>query len=237
MGDSESGIVLHHLEDSRSHRILWLLEELEVPYTIKEYKRLPNKQAPPELRKVHPLGKAPVITDGGRTFAESGLIIEYLIGRYGEDKFGVKRDVNSEAWIDNTFFIHYSEGSVQPNLLQRALGTVVVKEVPFFVRPFARLIFGKIDEAATSPDLERHGQLIEAQLTKVESKGGWLAGAGHPTSADFMMSITLQIFLKDAPEYAGPKTKEYVKRVQERPAYKKVLALPGGSLDFLYTES
>ncbi|KAF6766062.1 glutathione S-transferase [Ephemerocybe angulata] len=231
---ADSGIVLHHLENSRSHRILWLLEELGVPYTVKEYKRGPDRHAPKELYEVNPLGKSPVITDGGRTIAESGVIVEYLIARYGKEKFGIKTDETSQEWIDNKFFTHYAEGSVAPNLIQRLLRVEVPKKVPFVVRPLINAVFGKVDASLTAPDLEKHGKYIENQLTKVESKGGWLAGTAGPTSADFMMSVTLQLFLERAPEYAGPKTKEYVKRIQERPAYKKALEGPGGDFAYLY---
>ncbi|KAJ3527636.1 hypothetical protein NMY22_g9714 [Coprinellus aureogranulatus] len=231
-----AGIVVHHLEDSRSQRILWLLEELEVPYTIKFYKRDANRRAPPELLQVHPLGKSPVITDGALTLAESGAIVEYLISKYGKDKFGIK-DEGSQAWIDNRFFTHYAEGSVQPVLVSRSVYRIVPSKVPIFIRPIVKGVFKKIDTLVNAPDLERHGKLIESRLVEVESKGGWLAGTGEdrPTSADFLMFLTLQIFLTRAPEYAGPKIKAYVKKVQDRPAYKKGLE-KGGQFAYEYKE-
>ncbi|KZO89441.1 thioredoxin-like protein, partial [Calocera viscosa TUFC12733] len=92
-------LIVHHLDDSRSQRVLWLLEELELPYEIKYYKRLPSRQAPPELKKVHPLGKSPIITDGAVTIAESGAIVEYLLAKYGKGKFVP----TEEGWVDNLY--------------------------------------------------------------------------------------------------------------------------------------
>lgn len=211
-------------------------EELELPYTIKKYARMPTKEAPAQLLQVHSLGKAPVLTDGSLTLAESGAIVEYLITKYGKEQFGIT-DECSEAWIDNVFFTHYSEGSVQPVILQRLFTDLVPNVLPFFIRPIARIIFNKMDDLIVKRDLERHGKLIEAQLAKVESKGGWLAGDGEdrPTSADFMMSITLQLMLQSAPECAGPRIKEYVKKFQNRPAYQTALE-KGGEFGLLYKE-
>lgn len=102
-------ITVHHLNNSRSQRILWLLEELEIPYTIERYERLPSKQAPPALRKVHPLGKSPVITDGDVTVAESGAIVEYIIRNYGKGR----AEPNEQNWLINTQWSHYAEGKSQ----------------------------------------------------------------------------------------------------------------------------
>ncbi|KAF6766063.1 glutathione S-transferase [Ephemerocybe angulata] len=229
-------LVLHYLENSRSHRILWLLEELGVPYTLKVYKRTAVGLAPPELHKVHPLGKAPVLTDGPLMLAETAFIVEYLISKYGKEKFRIS-DESSQAWRDNVFYTHYAEGSVQPPIIRRYVNNKFVNHVPIFLRPVARVLFNKFDVATIAPDLEKHGKLIESHLEVVESKGGWFAGTGEdkPTSADFMMSFTLETFLKVAPEFVGPKTKEYVKRLEARPAYQRATEKAGGYL-FLYKE-
>ena len=110
-------ITVHHLEHSRSQRVLWLLEELELPYEIRHYQRDPKTSlAPPELKKVHPLGKSPVITDGGRTIAESGAIIEYLVDRYGEGRMAPPP--GSDERLRWTYWLHFSEGSAMPPLLK-----------------------------------------------------------------------------------------------------------------------
>ena len=108
-------ITVHHLEDSRSQRVLWLLEELEIPYEIKHYKRDPKTMlAPAELRHVHPLGKSPVITDDKRTVAETGLIVDYLVDRHGNGRLAPPAD--SEARLNYEYWLHYAEGSAMPPL-------------------------------------------------------------------------------------------------------------------------
>ncbi|KAG2005047.1 glutathione S-transferase [Coprinopsis cinerea AmutBmut pab1-1] len=230
-------ITLHHLENSRSQRILWLLEELEVPYTLKVYKRTPEKLAPKDLLEVHPLGKSPVLTDGQGSerlvLAESGAIVEYLVNRYGKEKFGV--DESSSAWVDNLYWSHYSEGSLQPLLTRRFIYQIIPTRAPFFIRPMAKGLFTKVDQNLIAPELEKHGKMIESRLEQVASKGGWFAGLAHPTSADFILSFTLEVFVQRAPEYTGKLTKEYVKRVQSREAYKRVLE-KGGDYALVFQE-
>ncbi|KAG2005048.1 glutathione S-transferase [Coprinopsis cinerea AmutBmut pab1-1] len=217
-------LTLHHLENSRSQRILWLLEELGVPYDLKIYKRTPEKRAPKELFDVHPLGKSPVLTDGPKlTLAESGAIVEYLISRYGKDKFGL--DENSDAWVENMYWAHYSEGSLQPLLTRRFIYKVVPDRTPFFIRPVARLLFNNLDSVLIAPELEKHGKLIESRLEEVSSTGGWLAGQSHPTSSDFILSFTLEVFTLAAPAYAGPKTKQYVEKIKSSAAYQRVSSI------------
>ncbi|KDR67338.1 hypothetical protein GALMADRAFT_258303 [Galerina marginata CBS 339.88] len=213
-------IIVHHLENSRSQRILWLLEELEIPYDLKKYKRTAQRLAPKELLDVHPLGKSPVITDGDVTLAESGAIVEYLITKYG----GEKAKVPESGWVDNLYFTHYPEGSVQPILVRRLLFRLIPQNLPALIRPIAKSIFNNLDQRLNVPELERHGKLIEAHLEKTK---GWFAGGDTLTSADYMMGFTLEIFMDRAPEFAGPRIKEYVKQIQDRPAYKKGLEKGG----------
>ncbi|EJU03396.1 thioredoxin-like protein [Dacryopinax primogenitus] len=116
-----SRLVLHHLNNSRSQRILWLLEELGVPYEIKSYHRLPSMQAPPELKAIHPLGKSPVMQDGDVNLAESGAIIEYLIKKYGKGRF----DPGEDGWVDNLYYTHYAEGSLQPIIVMSLIFSIL----------------------------------------------------------------------------------------------------------------
>lgn len=131
-------IVVHHLNNSRSQRVLWLLEELELPYEIKRYKRDPQTMlAPTSLREVHPLGKSPVITDGKLTLAESGAIIEYLIERYGNGR--LVPAIGTLERLRYTYWLHYAEGSAMPPLLLKLIFDQIEKNpMPFFVRPIAR---------------------------------------------------------------------------------------------------
>ncbi|TFK62860.1 thioredoxin-like protein [Pluteus cervinus] len=215
-----SKVVLHHLEDSRSQRILWLLEELEVPYEIKKYKRTPEKRAPPELLEVNPLGKSPFITDGEVNLGESGAIVEYLIGKYGQGKF----DPPENGRLDNLYFTHFAEGSLGPVLTRRAIFDIVPDHSPALVRPLIRALFQKVDQAVNVPEFRNQGKMIETHL---EKSGDWFAGGNSPTSADFLMSFGMETFVLRSPESLGPKSKEYVERIQARPAYKRALEKGG----------
>ncbi|KAJ3293062.1 hypothetical protein HK104_004758 [Borealophlyctis nickersoniae] len=219
---SEPSIVVHHLNNSRSQRILWLLEELEVPYTIKRYQRMPNQRAPKELRDVHPLGKSPVITDGDVTVAESGAIIEYLINKYGNGRF---LPTSEEDKLKYTYWLHYSEGSIQPLLVQKFIATEVPKQAPLLIRWMAKAVMGGLQKALIDPQITTHLKYIESQLPH----GGYFAGS-ELTGADFAM-----IFPCEAAAVGGrgmgevdvPNMKDFVKRMQARPAYQRALEKGG----------
>ncbi|KAF9539410.1 thioredoxin-like protein [Agrocybe pediades] len=217
-------ITVHHLNNSRSQRVLWLLEELEVPYEIKKYKRAPEGRAPPELLAIHPLGKSPIITDGETTVAESGAIVEYLIQKYGSEK----STVPSSGQLDNLYYNHYAEGSLQPVLTRCEIFSKIPPAMPFFLRPILRFVFNQVHKVLDGPELMNHSKMIEAHL----ENRTWFAGGDHPTSADYLMGFTLEHFLSVVPEYAGPRIVEYVKRIQDRPAYKHALER-GGEYAFL----
>src|SRR6201989_2252482 len=125
-------LAVHHLNNSRSQRVLWLLEELGVPYEIVRYQRQPDMRAPPELRAIHPLGKSPVITDDGNTLAESGAIVEYLIDRFGQGR--LIPQLGTPARLRYTYWLHYAEGSAMPPLLLKLLFTVMPKRAPALLR-------------------------------------------------------------------------------------------------------
>src|SRR5687767_8186037 len=129
-------ITVHHLENSRSHRVLWLLEELELPYEMIVYRRDPKSDlAPPELQKIHPLGKAPVLTDDGRTVAESGAILEYLAETYGGGRLLPKP--GTDEHLRSRYFMHYAEGSLMPFLVLRLI-TSKMRRAPLLARPVAK---------------------------------------------------------------------------------------------------
>ena len=180
-------IVLHHLNNSRSQRILWMLEELNVPYEIKRYARdAKTMLAPQSLRDVHPLGKSPVITDGDITVAESGAIIEYLALTYGDGAMLAGEDAAAQR--NYRYWMHYAEGSLMPPFLMRLIFEVIKSSpMPFFIRPIAKGISNKVTKAFIGPNIKNNLDFIESELDGLE----WLV-AGKPTGADVQMSFPLE---------------------------------------------
>lgn len=207
-------IVVHHLNNSRSQRVLWLLEELGIEYEIKYYERdAKTMLAPESLRQVHPLGKSPVITDADLTVAESGAIIEYIIDRYGNGQL-VPPSGTPER-LRYTYWLHYAEGSAMPPLLMNLI--------------FNR--FGIADSSAMdafiAPQIKLHFDYIESEL----GKSTWFVGEEF-TAADIQMSFPLEM-IATLPEQieSRPKIKEFLERIHARPAYKRALER-GGKYDF-----
>jgi glutathione S-transferase len=216
-------IVVHHLNNSRSQRILWLLEELGLEYEVRRYRRDPKTMlAPPELRQVHPLGKSPVITDGGLTVAESGAIIEYLLERYGAGRF--VPPAGTPERLRYTYWLHYAEGSAQPLLLLKLLfGRVEKGPMPFFVRPIARKIADKAISGFIQPNIDRHLDYLEAEL----GKAPWFAGA-EMTGADIQMSFPLEAaVVRGGLDARRPRLMAFLKRIHERPAYLRAIERGG----------
>lgn len=180
-------ITVHHLENSRSQRTLWLLEALGIDYDIKRYSRDPvTSLAPPELKAVHPLGKSPVITDGDVTVAESGAIVEYLMEHYSDGR--LRPADTPEARRDYTYWLHYAEGTMMPlmiiGLLMRRVDDA---KMPFFVKPIARGITGKIREGYLNANLSRNVEFMNTTL----ATRPWFTGE-HLTAADIHMSFILE---------------------------------------------
>ncbi|MEO8999719.1 MAG: glutathione S-transferase [Rhodanobacter sp.] len=216
-------ITVHHLNNSRSQRILWLLEELGVPYEIKRYQRDPKTMlAPRELRAVHPLGKSPVITDGELTLAESGAIIEYLADRYGAGKLipahGTPERLRCNYWL------HYAEGSAMPPLLLKLVfRKVETAPAPFFVKPIARGIVHKVMNSFVDPQLKLHLDYLEGELGKNE----WFAGDAFG-AADIQLSFPLEAFAARGGLDAGyPRLSAFLQRIHARPAYQRALQQGG----------
>ncbi|KAF4616332.1 hypothetical protein D9613_008635 [Agrocybe pediades] len=214
-------LTVHHLNNSRSQRVLWLLEELGTPYEIKKYERTPQQRAPPELLAISPLGKSPVITDGSVTLAESGAIVEYLIGKYGNGK-AVPTD---SGYLDNLYFTHYAEGSFMPIVTQKYIFDFIPKQAPFFIRPILSLVFGQLDKQFVQPEMTKHLTLIEAHLSKSQSV--WFAGGAEPTAADYQMAFPLEALVAYTPGSVGPSIKKFVDAVHSREAYSKALEKGG----------
>jgi len=216
-------IVVHHLNNSRSQRILWLLEELGLEYDIKRYQRDPQTMlAPPELRKIHPLGKSPVITDGDLTLAESGAIIEYLVGRYGHGRLVPAADTPDR--LRYTYWLHYAEGSLQPLLLMKLFfGRIEKGPMPFFAKPIAKAIAGKVIGSFISPNLERNFDYLESEL----GRSTWFAGPEF-TAADIQMSFPLEAAVsRGGLDSKRPKLMAFLERIHARPAYKKAIERGG----------
>jgi glutathione S-transferase len=216
-------ITVHHLEHSRSQRVLWLLEELELPYQIQQYQRDPKTSlAPPELKRVHPLGKSPVITDGDRVVAESGAIIEYLVGRHGNGR--LVPPPGSDERLRYTYWLHFSEGSAMPPLLFKLVcDKVKSAPMPFFIKPIARGIAGKVMEAFVDPNLKNQLDFMEAELKMHK----WFAGDEF-SAADVQMSFPLEAAAQRAGlDDSRPKLMAFLKRIHARPAYKRALERGG----------
>jgi glutathione S-transferase len=220
-------ITVHHLNNSRSQRVLWLLEELELPYEIKYYQRDPKTMlAPPELKAVHPLGKSPVITDGGATLAESGAIIEYLLDTYGE---GLLRPVaGTPERLRFTYWLHFAEGSaMNPLLMKLVFNKILQAPMPFFAKPIAKGIANKVLSSFVDPNIQSQLDYMEAELGKSE----WFAGPKF-TAADIQMSFPLEAAAQRAGlDESRPKLKAFLKRIHTRQAYQRALQR-GGPYDF-----
>ena len=222
-------ITVHHLETSRSQRVLWLLEELGVPYEIKIYRRDPKtKLAPAALKSVHPLGKSPVITDGDETIAESGAILEYLAERYGDRAQGdlsqLQPAVGTPAHRQVRFWMHYAEGSLMNWLVMKLVFMTIPKQpMPFLVRPIARALCGTVQAKLIDPNLATALAFIEEHL----SRNTWFAGE-QLSLADFQMSFAVEAALSRAATAADfPYLAAYQERMVARPAYQRGVAKGG----------
>ncbi len=178
-------LIVHHLNNSRSQRVLWLLEELGVPYEIKHYQRGPDMLAPKELLSVHALGKSPVITDNGHTVAESGAIIEYIVDSYGNGRL-IPPPKTAER-LRYTYWLHYAEGSAMTPLLQKLIFSMLPRRSPMLMRPLMKTISKKLLATIVDPRLKQHMAFWEQELGKRE----WFAGQEF-TAADVQMSFPLE---------------------------------------------
>jgi glutathione S-transferase len=221
-------IVVHHLNNSRSQRVLWLLEELGLEYDIVRYQRDPKTMlAPPSLRAIHPLGKSPVITDGDATVAESGAIIEYLVEKYGNGRLMPPAgSADKRRW---TYFLHYAEGSAMaPLLMKLVFDRVESSPAPFFVKPIAKAIAAKVKGSYILPQIGQHLDYLEGELGKSE----WFAGAEF-SAADVQMSFPLEAAAaRGGLARSRPKLMAFLDRIHARPAYQRALE-KGGPYELL----
>jgi glutathione S-transferase len=216
-------IIVHHLNNSRSQRVLWLLEELGLEYEVKRYERdAKTMLAPRELRAIHPLGKSPVITDGDLTLAESGAIVEYLVERYGGGR--LVPPPGTPERLRYTYWLHYAEGSAMPPLLLKLIFTQIPKApMPALVRPFVRRIADGVRTTFVEPQIKLHLDYIESEL----AKRPWFAGDEF-TAADIQMSFPVEgAASRGGLDASRPKLLAFLERIHSRPAYKKALERGG----------
>jgi glutathione S-transferase len=215
-------LIVHHLNNSRSQRVLWLLEELGTPYEIKHYQRDPQTMlAPPELKAIHPLGKSPVITVDGGVLAETGAIVEYIVGRYGDGRLvpppGTPERMRWTCWL------HYAEGSAMPPLLMKLVFTALPARSPALLRPLVKAIAARAQTGFIDPQLKAHFDYWEAELGRAE----WFAGAEF-SAADIMMSFPIEAAADRAGALAGrPRLKAFLEKIHARPAYRRALEKGG----------
>jgi glutathione S-transferase len=214
-------LTVHHLNNSRSQRVLWLLEELGLPYQIKHYQRdRKTMLAPPELRAIHPLGKSPVVTDGEITVAETGAIVEYLIDKADGRLRPAAGTPERLRW---TFWLHYAEGSLMTPLLLKLVFDFMPQRSPMILRGLVRNIATRAKAGFVMPQLGTHFDFLESELGKSE----WFAGPEF-SAADVMMSFPLETGAQRGGAFEGrPRLKAFVERIHARPAYKTAIEKGG----------
>ena len=218
-------ITVHHLNASRSQRILWLLEELGLPYDIVRYQRNPKTMlAPPELKRIHPLGKSPVVVADGEVLAESGAIIETLVERFGAGR--LSPPAGTPEFARYRYWLHYAEGSAMPPLLLKLVfDRIAAAPMPFFAKPVARGIVGKAMAGFVGPQLKLHLGYMESELQARD----WFAGPAF-SAADIQLSYPLQAAQTRAGLNATdhPRLVDWLARCQARPAWQRAQAREAG---------
>ncbi|HVY88104.1 MAG TPA: glutathione S-transferase [Hyphomonadaceae bacterium] len=218
-------ITVHHLNNSRSQRVLWLLEELDMRYEVKRYER--DKQtmlAPKELKAIHPLGKSPVITDQGRTIAETGAIIDYILEKYGAGR--LIPPPGTDERLRYTYWLHYAEGSAMTPLLLKLVFQRLPANAPLMVKGIVKNISDKAMERLVDPQVRTHLDYWDNELSKAE----WFAG-NQFTAADIMMSFPLEAAAERANAKSRPMVKAFLDRIHARPRYQAAL-VKGGPYDY-----
>ena len=221
-------ITVHHLNNSRSQRVLWLLEELGLDYSVVRYQRdAETMLAPPSLRKVHPLGKSPVVVDGDNTLAESGAILEYLVERYDVAR-NFAPSSGTQEQLRYRYWMHYAEGSAMPPLLMSLVfARIKQAPMPFFVKPVAKGIADKVMKTFVGPQVRLHLDYMEGEL----GKSRWFAG-NEFSAADIQMSFPVEAASARYGLDDKPNLRAFLQRIHARPAYQRALE-QGGPFDLL----
>jgi glutathione S-transferase len=219
-------ITVHHLNHSRSHRVLWLLEELGLDYELRRYERDPETlRAPPSLKEVHPLGKAPTIVESGAALAESGAILESLVNRHGGGRLAPAPGTPQRERY--TYWMHYAEGSAMPALVLRLIFSQMPRQpMPALARPVVRALARNVIETFVQPQIDQHLDYMDAEL----ARAAWFAGDEF-SAADIQMSFPIEAAA--AGRALGESRRNlstYLQRIRERPAYRRALD-KGGPYD------
>lgn len=214
-------IIVHHLENSRSQRVLWLLEELGVDYEVKRYNRDPKTMlAPPELKAIHPLGKSPVIEDNGLIIAETGAIFEYILQTYAAGRLSAPAGTPEARKL--TYWLHYAEGSAMPPLLLKLVFMRLPENVPGLLRGLIRKVTGQVEQQLIDPQLASHLAYWEGELAPT----GWFVG-GEFTAADIMMSFPLEAAASRGGAGKSAAVTDFLNRIHARAAYQRALEAGG----------
>ena len=216
-------LVVHHLNNSRSQRVLWLLEELGVPYEIVPHTRYGrNDLAPPEVARIHPLGKLPIIIDGEVTLAESGAVMTYLVERHGAGR--LQPAPGTPERLRCLYWMHYAEGSgMQPLLLKVIFDKIEAARLPFYLRPVVRALSRGVKASFVTPQLKLHMGFLEQELAKSE----WFAG-DEITMADLQMSFVLQAAeAYGALDETHPNLTSFLRKIEARPAWQRSIERGG----------
>ncbi|MGY0798775.1 glutathione S-transferase [Lysobacter sp. A286] len=220
-------ITVHHLDNSRSQRVPWLLEELGLRYELVRYQRDPKTLlAPPELRQIHPLGKSPVLEEDGLVVAESGAIIDYLIEQHDQAHrlSPAPGPADDPEQLRYRYWLHYAEGSAMPPLLlSLVFSRLKQAPMPFFAKPVARAIAEKTLKAFVRPQIKLHMDYIDAELAKQP----WFAGERF-TAADIQMSIPIELATARSGGTVWPNLQRFLDQIRARPAYQQALERSGG---------
>lgn len=216
-------ITVHHLNQSRSQRILWLLEELGLNYEVQRHERDPaSLLAPAALREIHPLGKSPVIVDDGQCIAESGAITEYLVERYAQGRLAPA--AGTPERLRYTYWLHYAEGSAMPPLVLKLIFSHISRQpMPWLIRPVAQGLSQRVIDTFIDPQLETHLDYLESELQRSE----WFAGSEF-SAADVLMSFPVEgLLARNGKQRKPPKLSAYLQRIHARPAYQRALQRGG----------
>ncbi|MED5369722.1 MAG: glutathione S-transferase [Myxococcota bacterium] len=217
-------IVLHHLEYSRSTRILWLLEELGLDYTIQRYERDANFRADPALKQVHPLGKAPVLVVDGLALAESGAIMEYVTAHLADGRL---RPSDPVALHQFHYWLHFAEGTLMPTLLMSLVHTKALGAVPFFIKSVAKAVLGAIGKNFSDPEIRKNMGFLDQTLAQ---GGPWILGE-ELTAADMQLCYPAEAGLSRAPRGSSfPAVEDWLGRIRARPAYQRALEKGGPTM-------
>lgn len=220
---------LHHLQQSRSFRIVWLLEELGIDYQLTSYERTARFLAPKNLEQQSPMGKAPILEADGKVLMESGHIIDYLMAKYDQDyALHPKTNPDSSSWLDYNFWLHFAEASAMPPLLMRLVFSKVVESSPFFIQPISKSIQSKVEHSMIQKNIDKIFLLMEQHLQDKH----WLAGSEF-TASDIQMHFVIAAAHSRQPlsktKYAN--ILNWLSRCENRPAFQRAVE-KGGRLSF-----